>query len=126
MFDSYRINRGPEHVSVSVTEKRAPTDESVRLLREMEAAAEKRVLEAVRVSDTKFECVIHSMKQPLSGETMLRAIFKLNGEKLVADYTAKYGCTAEDALIGLRDAVAKKIANSIAPMFSRLSVGRSF
>lgn len=42
MFNSYHSYGGPERVEVEV--KRAPTDKSVKLLREMEAAAEKSVL----------------------------------------------------------------------------------
>ena len=51
---------------VTVTEKRAPTDESVKLLREMEAKAEAEVVKAVSVSNSTFECVIHQQIDNLS------------------------------------------------------------
>ncbi len=44
MFNSYHSYGGPSRVEVKVEEKRAPTDKSVKLLREMEAAAKKSVL----------------------------------------------------------------------------------
>lgn len=49
MFNKSIIVNGPRFpseisVNANITEKRAPTDESVRLLREMEASAEKSVI----------------------------------------------------------------------------------
>ena len=41
--------------NVNVTEHRAPTDESVKLLREMEAKAEAEVIKAVAVGNQSFE-----------------------------------------------------------------------
>lgn len=45
MFDSIKVTQGPAYPQdVNIQEHRAPTDASVRLLSEMEAAAEARVL----------------------------------------------------------------------------------
>lgn len=118
MFDRYSINTSPRHVSVSVTEQRAPTDESVKMLREMEEAVQKRLLDAVRVNDSGFEAVIHVNKNPYNDTTDLLAVFSLNGRKQTATYRAERGCTTQEAAIGLRDAVAQQIANAIAPAFA--------
>jgi hypothetical protein len=120
MFDTYRIKRGPEFVSVDITEKRAPTDESVRLLREMEEAVEKRMLAAVRVNDTAFQCVVRMRDDHMMGDKVLMAIFSVNGKKMTATYTIPYiGGDFETAVTGLRDEVAKVIANHIAGAFDK-------
>jgi hypothetical protein len=120
MFDSYVIKRGPEHTSVSVTEKRAPTDESVRLLREMEQAVENRMLAAVRVNDTAFQCVVRIHDDHMMGDKVLMAIFSVNGNKMTATHTMPYGNNdLESAVTGLRDQVAKAIANHIASAFDK-------
>lgn len=102
-------------VHKTVTEQRAPTDESVRLLREMENAAERKLLSSVRVTDTAFECVVHQWVNNANGYSHVwRAIFSLNGR----NHTASFEMPADrvDAEVwvpGLRDAIAKEIASQI-------------
>ncbi len=60
----------PQRVNVhmdshkSVTEKRAPTDESVRLLDEMQKAAETRLVCAISCQSTKFSFTAHVFEDP--------------------------------------------------------------
>jgi hypothetical protein len=118
-------NSRTEHVTRTIIEKRAPTDESVRLLAEMEQAAEAKLISSVNVSNTAFECVVHSIKDYLSDGTMLRAVFRLNGEQCTAEYrhnNSDINSGIEEAATGLRDAVAKVIANKmIATAFSKIN-----
>lgn len=84
MFDKLEVHEHHASTSVHVTEKRAPTDESVRLLAEMEAAALARVKAAIRVTDTRFECVVHVVEDCMNDRKLLAAMFSLNGHKLEA------------------------------------------
>jgi hypothetical protein len=123
MFDSYQIGPRSIDAHVNVTEKRAPTDESVRLLKEMQREAEKRVLEVVRVDNNDFNCVLHKLDDHLNSMTRLVAIFSLNGKKLQAEHcfdTLHFD--REEVVIGIRDAVAKEIANHIASAFSKIRI----
>jgi hypothetical protein len=58
MFDTH-VHRAapnyPQHVNTQITERRAPTDESVRLLREMEDKARDSVLFAIRCDANPFK-----------------------------------------------------------------------
>lgn len=112
MFDTYRLGTPDVHVHHNVTEKRAPTDESVRLLREMEQAAEKKVLETIRVANTVSECVVHVMRDDFSDTTKYRCIYKLSGARRTVNYEHVRGRNVERGagLRGLCDAVAKDIA----------------
>ena len=71
--------RGPSNVTV--TEKRAPTDESVKLLKEMEQAARDKVVETTIVKDTHFECKIHKSVDMHSMQDVYSVIYSLNGRK---------------------------------------------
>lgn len=59
MFDTYRTGPTNIHANVSVTEKRAPTDQSVALLREMEKAARDSVDSTIRLNTNNIKAVIH-------------------------------------------------------------------
>ncbi len=85
------IDRSVEYVTrdVRVTEQRAPTDDGVRLLREMEEAAQKRVIEAIRVNNTEFDCVTQLMRDAMTGEVALGAVFRLNGKQMKAEYRSR-------------------------------------
>lgn len=103
-----------EYVTREVHEHRAPTDESVKILKEMERAAEAKVIEAIKVGDTTFECVVHRALDHMSDEVVMRAVFGLNGKKETAEHrvgTRTLRDDGEPALwIGLRDEIAKVIA----------------
>ena len=81
-------NTRTEHVSRNTTihEHRAPTDESVRLLKEMEEKAERKLVESIHVGDTLVECVIHAWLDPMSDCTRIRAVFKINGKQETAEH----------------------------------------
>ena len=86
MFDRTTINQGaPYHQSIEVTENRAPTDESVRLLREMESAAKREVIKAVTVIDNSFNAVGHLMNDHLNDSISVRIVFTMNKKKVTTD-----------------------------------------
>lgn len=105
--------RVAEHVHV--TERRAPTDESVRLLKEFEEKAESRRIDAIKVGDTTFECVIHSERDHASGDAVWWATFSLNGKKLQAQHRAQYDAldAKQEHIVALRDAIAREIATHV-------------
>lgn len=118
MLDRYQIGRdGPTTINVDVTEKRAPTDESVRPLKEMESAAEAKVLEAVRCGDNTFDCTIHVQDDHLSGSRLFAIIFKLNGRKMRAEYRASCEAGVDQIVPGILAAVSDEVARGIAGAF---------
>lgn len=103
----------PYPVYRDITINRAPTDESVRLLSEMQAAAEKKVVQAITVADSTFECVVHRWRDMMNGKYVFRAVFSLNGKKMTAETTIEERKADNDktaAWITLRDEIAKVIA----------------
>lgn len=79
MFDKTIIEQRTSNTYI--TEKRAPTDESVRLLREMESKAKDEVIKAVKLPSNEFTGVVHLMRDAMSCNTNVAVLFKLNGKE---------------------------------------------
>jgi hypothetical protein len=77
MFDRTFIQQGD--TQVYHTEKRAPTDESVRLLREMENSARSEVYKTIQLPSNDFKGIVHVMQEHLSCSTKFAILFDLNG-----------------------------------------------
>jgi uncharacterized protein YegJ (DUF2314 family) len=98
-----------EYVTREVHEHRAPTDQSVALLREMEEAAKSRVIASVPVADCVIPCELHWLTDVWRDDSIIRAIFSINGKKMAenVDVGQKDPQDAIDALIA---AVADRVA----------------
>lgn len=119
MFSSRHTHDVDATLTSTVHEHRAPTDESVRLLREMEASARKAVEKAVRVTNSPIDCVIHVQQDHLSDEVKWRCFYTLNHERRTVDYVHQ-PMLAEDpmaAVHGLVNALAKDIAQRLVGHF---------
>jgi len=67
-------------------EYRAPTDDSVKLLREMEQSAKNEIINAVRVQNMDIDVVIHSRDDILNCQLEFMLIYQLNGKKRTCPY----------------------------------------
>ena len=81
MFDRTFFYGGNTHHRVTLEEKRAPTDESVRLLREMETKAREQVIKSVSLPGNDLRGTVHVMRDPLSCGSKVVFLFELNGKK---------------------------------------------
>ena len=103
--------------NVTVHEHRAPTDESVRLLKEMEEKAREKIFDSFRLDGNGFECVIQCERDCMTMDTTAVAVFSLNGRKMqaLARVTDRERQRDSPVLLAsrLRDAVALTIANDV-------------
>ncbi|WP_347220270.1 hypothetical protein [Chryseobacterium sp.] len=82
MFDTHIQKLGyPSHTSISVHEHKAPTDESVKLLAELEKKAQEKVDKAVRVGNTPIDVVIHTYDDWSNHHKKFAIHYKLNGKQ---------------------------------------------
>jgi len=117
MFDTYPVSRQPSHHSVSITEKRAPTDQSVALLKEMEAAARAKVTESVRVENNSIKAVFQRYDDMANAEYVYGVFYSINGEKrevIVRDHKGKIPEVAEKLWRALADDMASVLLRGIA------------
>jgi hypothetical protein len=102
---------------VTVTEHKAPTDASVALLKEIEEAATKKMMEGIHLKDNNFECKIYKQKDWMNLSYTWAIVFMLNGKKQVTEYTLdEMDAVRTDNIsfkiaVGIRDAIAQKIAD---------------
>lgn len=112
-----------EYVTREVIEKRAPTDDSVKLLKEMEEKAIDKVVATIRVSDTEVECVILVTRLEYAAQTQARVVFSLSGRQMREDVVLKDGATRSENLTMVRDAISRRIANEIiGPALDRIDM----
>lgn len=100
-----------EYATREVNVHRAPTDESVRLLKEMEDAARNRIVDSMYIEDTACACVVQSFDNVIDRSISLVATLSINGEKMEVEYRGRDA--PEAAVIKLRDMVAVRIAETI-------------
>lgn len=67
--------------SITIKEERAPTDDSIRLLQEMEAKAAKSIIDKIIVEDNIVNGAIYIMEDHLANAKVIYIKFKLNGEE---------------------------------------------
>lgn len=81
MFDTHHHGPRSIHQTTTVTEKRAPTDESVRLLKEMEQAAEDKLLSITRLKENRLDATWHLFENPAQDNMEAICRFMLNGQE---------------------------------------------
>jgi negative regulator of sigma E activity len=98
-----------------VTEKRAPTDESVAILKEMEDEARKKITESTTVHNTEFTCKLHKYYDAINDSNQYAVIYTLNGKQSRIDISVDCykNLTTEQTACFIRDQVAVDIANKM-------------
>ena len=83
MFDSisFTAPTRTEYVTRTVHEHRAPTDESVKLLHEMEQKAQDKIEKTVRLESNSLKAVLHQMMDPLNLDSVYVIQLDLNGNR---------------------------------------------
>lgn len=95
IHQSGRTEYVPYEKLVTVTENRAPTDESVRLLKEFEQKAKDKIIETIHINNNVIEaCAIFYVNDVCQWKIEYSLRFKLNGK----DYKLKGYLEDEDVV----------------------------
>jgi 5-enolpyruvylshikimate-3-phosphate synthase len=98
----------------TVIEKRAPTDESVRLLREMEAAVEKKFLSQFKVEqNTGFSARVVIASDPMNFQLVYHLLFALNGKEQHVQVRVNSVATQEECVAALAKGVSEYVTREI-------------
>lgn len=83
MFDTHHHGQRSIHSTshTKITEKRAPTDESIKLLSEMERAAEKKLISITRLDNNTFKATWHLFDDFMADSLRAKVRFELNGQR---------------------------------------------
>ena len=106
------VKDGPTYVTKTTTEYRAPTDESVRLLKEMEEKAREKIIDSFTVNDTHFECKFFQEMDVTTQEMKYVVIYSMNGKKRTVNVRVERDVIA-DNYKKIISAVANDIAHAM-------------
>lgn len=98
---------------VDIHEHRAPTDQSVALLKEMEAAADAKRIASLHLEGNDIHGLVQVQKNMVDDTLCFAAFVDVNGKRLDIRHTVDARDNNEGILVGLRDAIAKRLANEI-------------
>lgn len=98
------------HSTVTTHEHRAPTDESVRLLKELEAEAQKRIVESLRLTNTEIDCVVHRMVDNFAVQTKYAIHMKIGGKPVKVEVRLQPYDERDAAMEKIFKAVSEAIA----------------
>ena len=124
LFEINRYTRHSHEHNTTVKEVRAPTDESVRLLREMEQKARESVLQSVRVENCPIDAVVHVHEDLLNARTLFKVIYRINGARREVDAAVEIGAEWQETAGHLIEALARDIAVAILAPSIRSALGQ--
>jgi hypothetical protein len=114
MFDTHHHSHAPSRVNVTTAEHRAPTDDSVRLLTEMEEKVLKRILSRHTLQDNTFNAEWYIIQHNHIDDMELVCRFKLNGEeKKITLNLCRFDIRMQDPMVTVKkvcEAVQQEIA----------------
>lgn len=132
MFDQthnhhHHHDTGPRVINqtVTVTEKRAPTDESVTLLKEMEEKALAKLISVTRLDSNELKATWHVFRSYFDCQFNVIIRFALNGIGHEVRVSLSDVSSAEAVFIAVSTAIANKIAESMTVEIFK-EHGRSF
>lgn len=116
MFDTI-IHKRTEFVPTTVHhhEHRAPTDKSVELLKEMEAAAQRKLISASRLDDNTIKAEWYRFRTPASPHEQLAIRIRINGKEHVIEAELPYATETEEEVA---EFVYQKLAGRISEILT--------
>lgn len=100
-----------------VHEHRAPTDQSVRLLKEFEEKAEEKFREGIHVQSSNFETKVYRQQQYADMQDGMIAIAKINGKTIEARFMAdffKYERAGKPKQMVMLEGIIEELGKAIA------------
>lgn len=115
MFDNtYNYSVGGP-TSVTVTEKRAPTDDSVRLLTEMENAVREKIIRTLPLESNVVKGQVWTMRDPLMWKNKFAVVVDINGHRKQIDVETDPSDDVDNQLRTIYENIAREIAVAIMP-----------
>jgi hypothetical protein len=115
MFDKTFITPASRHSTQTTTvhEHRAPTDESVRLLRELESAADAKRIATMQMPGNAFKGVVEVWTNACDAGRTARAVFDLNGKRCTAEASASMWDDPGELIKALHEETSRVVAREL-------------
>lgn len=102
----------PDSINVNIQERRAATDESVRILREMEKEVQQKITDSIRVQNCEIDLVVLTQVDYLNSQPLMALIYCINGKKTRVDLTFNSWETQDKEKV--LDKIIQRLSESIA------------
>lgn len=102
----------PDSINVNIQERRAATDESVRILREMEKEVQQKITDSIRVQNCEIDLVVHTAVDYLNQQFLVALIYCINGKKTRVDL--RFSMLLPQDKEKIIDEIIQKLSESIA------------
>lgn len=112
-YSMMSARRHYSNTTVHMNEHRAPTDQSVALLREMEQAAKDNIVHTLKLEKNGFEAVVHFMVSSYDLNYVGKAIFDLNGKRMVVEESISQYQGPKALVQALMKKISEKIAEEV-------------
>jgi hypothetical protein len=111
-FNSFHTNT-TKYVDRHITEIRAPTDESIKILQEMQDKIEQRFLGSFPLKNNIFDAKVFAFKEYSGFENDIKILikYKINGQDFHTNTSVSGGCGLESMIENCKNAVIKSMAS---------------
>lgn len=115
MFDTYLNPQRTQtqFVTREVHEHRAPTDESVKLLREMEQKARDQITKSIRLESNNLKANIYQYLDPLSMDKVYRIVADINGKRVESEIRTPEYLNFDEQVALIHKGISDMVANHI-------------
>lgn len=124
MFDIINIEEVTREVTKTVHEHRAPTDESIRILREMEQQIEAKVIGRLSLNNHQFKPTLLVYEEHLEQKWGVWWVFEVNGEKFQGKfYVSKWDkASNSEAILSIFQEIRENLSKQIASVLLESSM----
>ena len=122
---SVNVTHGPININTTVTEKRAATDESVRILNEMQKAAIESLVAKWEPSDNIFNCKAAMFMRAEHMDNVIVVVYRYNS---IHDRRVEYAFNPEDIKFGRKtiqqviEGLHQAIVNDLAKVITQCTL----
>lgn len=111
------VNRS-QHTHIRVEQQPNDAADAARLHGEIKQKAEQEIIQSVHIEGNGFNAVLHIALECVSNDKIFRAIYDLNGKRVVTNYTHKKDWLSDEddrpaAIRGLLTRMSEDIAREV-------------
>lgn len=112
--------------NVNIEERRAPTDDSVRLLKELEQKALDKIIGTFDLPSNEIKSRVAVSKDYLNGKNLFCVVADINGKRHVVHVSADDQADRKTQLEQIYNELSEKIAQIIMPSVFDVGFGNKF
>jgi hypothetical protein len=105
----------PGHHEIVIHEHRAPTDEAIKIFKELEEKAKEKVMNGIRLENLPMDAIAYKSNDFMNNQLLFMIVYKINGKQRRVEYRHNdfRNGLEEDICAGLQKAMIEDLASVI-------------